>query len=180
MIKKNEAQNIVSQMLTIIGENPKREGLKDTPKRVVKMWKEVFRGYNKKERPKITVFENKNDGLAYDQMITDEGYFFSFCEHHMVPFFGQYYFGYIPDKKIIGLSKVARIVDYYSAKLQVQERLVKEVVDELQKSLSPKGIAFIIKARHLCKEMRGIKKVNGKVITSDVRGVFRDEPETRQ
>jgi GTP cyclohydrolase I len=97
----------------------------------------------------------------------------------MVPFFGTYYFAYIPNKKVLGLSKVARIVDYYAAKLQVQERLGKEIVDELEKELKPKGIALVLKARHLCKEMRGVKKINGEMTTSDLRGAFRKEPETR-
>jgi GTP cyclohydrolase I len=172
-------KDLVKSMLSAIGDNPDREGLKDTPSRVVKMWEELYRGYDKDQKPKVTVFDNKNDGLSYDQMITDTGYFFSQCEHHMVPFFGQYYFSYVPNEKIIGLSKVARIVDYYSAKLQVQERLVKEIVDELEQHLKPKGIALILKGRHLCKEMRGIKKINGFMTTSDLRGVFKDEPETR-
>jgi GTP cyclohydrolase I len=113
-------------------------------------------------------------------MIVDTGYYYSQCEHHMVPFFGNYYFAYIPGKKILGLSKVARIVDYYSAKLQIQERLVKEIVDEIEKQIQPKGIALVMKGRHLCKEMRGVKKVNGEMITSDIRGVFKTEAETRQ
>jgi GTP cyclohydrolase I len=173
-------KEIVRQMLVAIGENPDREGLLDTPNRVVKMWSEMFRGYNTLEKPSITAFENKCDGMSYEGMIIDTGYFYSQCEHHMVPFFGQYYFAYIPDKKIIGLSKVARIVDYFSAKLQVQERLVKEIVDELEKELAPQGIALVLKGRHLCKEMRGVKKVNGEMITADLRGSFKDNIPTRQ
>lgn len=173
-------EETVIQLLEIIGENPKREGLRDTPSRVVKMWREIFRGYDESQKPKITVFPNNNDGVHYDQMIVDTGYFYSHCEHHTVPFFGKYYFAYIPNKKILGLSKVARLVDFHSAKLQVQERLGKEILDDLEKELKPKGIALILKGRHLCKEMRGVKKVNGEMTTSDLRGVFRKKLEVRE
>ncbi len=173
-------EEIIKKMIGYMGDNCERKGLLDTPSRVAKMWQEIFRGYDLKQKPKITVFPNNNDGVCYDQMIIDTGYFYSQCEHHMVPFFGEYYFAYIPNNKIIGLSKVARIVDYYSAKLQVQERLGKEILDELEEKLEPLGIALILKGRHLCKEMRGVKKVNGKMITSDLRGVFRNKFEVRQ
>src|SRR5680860_277478 len=179
MKKENKKINLVKNMLIMIGDNPDRNGLKDTPQRVVKMWGEVFRGYNKKNKPTVTTFDNNSDGIMYDQMIVDSGYFFSYCEHHMIPFFGRYYFAYIPDKKILGLRKVARIVDYFSARLQIQERLVKDVVDELEKILQPKGIALVIQARHLCKEMRGVAKHNGEMTTSDLRGAFRKNESTR-
>lgn len=171
--------NVVKQMLKNIGENPEREGLLDTPARVTKMWNEMFRGYDKKQLPRLAIFDNNADGIQYDQMIVDTGYFYSQCEHHMVPFFGDYYFAYIPNDKILGLSKVARVVDFFSAKLQIQERLVKEVVDYLEAELQPKGIALVMKGRHLCKEMRGAKKVNGQMITSDLRGVFKTEDSAR-
>ena len=118
-----------NRILIKIGEDPLREGLVGTPKRIAKMYGEIFRGYDPSRRPSITVFPNGKDGINYDQMITDRGKFYSHCEHHAVPFFGEYIFGYIPDKKIVGLSKVARLVDYYAAKLQIQERLVKEIAD---------------------------------------------------
>lgn len=166
-------------MLAAIGDNPLRQGVVDTPERVVKMWKEIFRGYDPLQKPTITVFDNNEDGIVYDQMIIDTGYFYSQCEHHMVPFFGDYFFSYIPNKKIMGLSKIARIVDYYSAKLQTQERLVKEIVDEIERVTKPKGIALVMRGRHLCKEMRGVRKVHGNMVTSDLRGAFKKEPETR-
>jgi len=142
------------------------------------MWKELFRGYDPEQKPKITVFDNGADGLVYDNMVIDTGDFYSQCEHHMVPFFGQYWFAYVPDKKILGISKVARVVDYYSAKLQVQERLVKEVLDEIEKQVQPLGIALVMKGEHLCKTMRGVKK-KGFMVTSDLRGVFKAKPEAR-
>lgn len=175
----NWNEYLVKSFLSAIGEDPKREGLLETPQRVVKMWQELYRGYDEAQKPIITVFDNNKDGIKYDQMIIDTGYFYSQCEHHMVPFFGQYYFGYVPGNKVIGLSKVARIVDYYSAKLQIQERLVKEIVDEIERVAKPKGIALVLKGRHLCKEMRGVKKVEGEMVTSDLRGAFKNEPEAR-
>jgi GTP cyclohydrolase IA len=175
---QTDDEDIVTRMLERIGENPNREGLIDTPKRVVKMWNEIFRGYDETKKPKITVFDNGVDGLTYDNMVVDTGDFYSQCEHHMVPFFGNYWFAYVPDKKILGISKVARIVDHYASKLQIQERLVKEVLDEIEKAVQPKGIALVMKGEHLCKTMRGVKK-KGFMVTSDLRGVFKDKPETR-
>lgn len=173
-------ENNIREIIQLIGDNPKREGLLDTPKRVAKMYLELFKGYDKEQKPKITVFDNGHDGIKVNEMIIDTGYFYSHCEHHMVPFFGQYYFAYIPNKKIVGISKIARLVDYHSAKLQVQERLTKEVVDDIEKLLKPRGVALIMKARHLCKEMRGIKKYNSEMMTSEMRGVFKNNSKTRE
>jgi len=171
-------EKLVKETLRAIGENPNREGLLETPKRVVKMWKEIFRGYDESQKPKITTFDNGTDGLTYDNMVIDTGDFYSQCEHHIVPFFGNYWFAYIPDKKILGISKVARLVDFHSAKLQIQERLVKDVLDDLEKALEPKGIALIMKGEHLCKTMRGAKK-KGHMFTSDLRGAFKEQADTR-
>ena len=184
-MKLEVSEELVVRQLEFIGEDPNREGLIDTPKRVVKMWKELFRGYDKNQKPKVTVFDNGNDGINVDQMICDEGEFNSFCEHHMLPFFGKYYFSYIPHSKgkILGLSKVARVVDYFSAKLQIQERLVKEIVDCLWNELSkdgqePLGMALIMEAEHLCKTMRGVKK-KGLMRSSEMKGVFRTDLSAR-
>ncbi len=169
----------IRQLLEWIGEDPNREGLRETPLRVVNMFTEIFKGYKDEDSLKITTFPNNDDGINYDQMITDKGYFYSFCEHHCVPFFGEYYIGYIPDKKVIGLSKIARIVDYYGSRLQVQERLTQQILSKLEKELEPKGVIVILKARHLCREMRGIKKQEAMMGTSAISGVF-NQPETRQ
>ncbi len=171
---EDDAEKTITRMLEQIGENPNRAGIKETPKRVVKMWKEIFRGYDIEQKPKLTVFDNGEDGVNYDQMIFDTGKFFSHCEHHMVPFFGQYFFAYIPNKKIVGISKVARLVDYHCAKLQIQERLVKDILDDIEKEIEPLGCALIMKGTHLCKVMRGVKK-DGEMITSDLRGNFRKQ-----
>ncbi|MES2023330.1 MAG: GTP cyclohydrolase I FolE [Patescibacteria group bacterium] len=178
-MKNSDKEKIVRNMLRAIGDDPKREGLKDTPARIARMWSEMFVGYDKNKKPHITLFSNKKDGIHYDQMIIDTGYFFSHCEHHGVPFFGQYYFAYIPKEKVMGLSKVSRVVDYFSARLQIQERLVKDIVDEIEKAVEPDGIALVLKARHLCKEMRGVKKIESAMITTDLRGSFREDPATR-
>lgn len=191
--KKEQNEDLIRRILYQIGEDPEREGLVGTPERVVRMWSEIYRGYDKSQRPKVSVFQNGSDGLVYDQMITDSGSFYSHCEHHMVPFFGQYYFAYVPhpDGLIIGLSKVARLVDYHAAKLQIQERLVNDIVEDIWDSLSykitddgiatlvePLGMALVMKGEHLCKSMRGVKK-KGVMTTSVLKGVF-EKSEVRQ
>lgn len=180
-------EQIVISMLEVIGENPLREGLVETPTRVVKMWKEMFRGYEIEDKPIVSIFKNGSDGLVYDQMIGDTGDFYSTCEHHMVPFFGQYWFGYIPssDGGIIGLSKVARIVDFHCAKLQIQERLVHEIVEDLWDLLSnggltpPLGMGLVMKGEHLCKTMRGVKK-KGQMTTTKLKGLFLTDVSAKQ
>lgn len=177
----NKIERLWKEILKEIGENPDREGLKDTPKRIAKMYKELFRGYDENQKPKVTTFNNGADGVVYDQMILDTGSYYSQCEHHGVPFFGNYWFAYIPNPrgKILGLSKVARVVDYFSAKLQIQERLVSDIVNYLWKELSkdgmePLGMGLILKGEHLCKTMRGAKK-KGIMTTSIMKGVFREQ-----
>lgn len=172
-------QNRIRSILELIGDNPNREGLKETPKRVARMYKELYKGYNKEEKPRITVFTNGSDGIKIDEMITKSGYFYSTCEHHMVPFFGEFYFGYIPDGKFLGISKIPRVVDYCAAKLQVQERLTTEIVDMLSEAVVPIGIGLVMKARHLCEEMRGVKKHDCLTTTSCLRGVFKNNIGTR-
>jgi GTP cyclohydrolase I len=169
-------EQLIKSLLEAVGEDPKREGLKDTPLRVAKMYRETLKGYCEEEKPKITVFNN-NEG--YTEMIIDEGYFYSMCEHHMVPFFGKVYIAYIPDKKIIGISKLARVVDHYAARLQVQERLTQQVATYLQEVLQPRGVAVVMHARHLCREMRGIKKLNAHMTTSELLGTFKSNIKTR-
>jgi len=176
----------IREILSYIGEDTTRPGLIQTPKRVVKMWGEMFRGYDQSQRPNVSIFENGSDGLTYDQMIIDNGDFYSHCEHHMVPFFGQYWFGYIPDPEgmIVGLSKVARVVDYHAAKLQIQERLVHDVVEHLWTELTtqgvprPLGMGLVMRGEHLCKTMRGVKK-KGKMTTTKLKGAFLDNPAVR-
>lgn len=173
---------LIQDLLNAIGEDPKRTGLKGTPERVVRMWDEIFAGYDKKNKPKITIFPNGEDGIFYDEMIVDTGGFYSHCEHHMVPFFGTYWFGYIPNPKgsIIGISKVARLVDFHSAKLQIQERLTQDIVEDIWNQLIsneknlPLGMGLIMKGQHLCKTMRGVRK-KGETTTTKLKGVFKTD-----
>lgn len=169
---KAKIESLIAQLLIEIGENPKRTGLVDTPKRVAKMYTEIFAGYDEKNKPNLTVFPNNDDGLVFNGMIIDQGYFFSHCEHHMVPFFGNYYFGYIPDKILIGASKIGRLINFHSAKLQIAERLCRMVIDDIEAALEPHGCILIMSARHLCKEMRGVKMVNSPFEVDDARGYF--------
>ncbi len=174
----------VVRMLEYIGENPNREGLIGTPDRIRRMWGEIFRGYDPSRKPKITVFDNGVDGVAYDNMVIDEGCFYSMCEHHMMPFFGHYWFAYIPNPKgkILGISKVGRVVDYCAAKLQIQERLVHDIIEMLKEALGnenpPLGIALVMKGEHLCKSMRGVKK-KGVMTSSCLLGAFKDDAQVR-
>ena len=186
-IKHTDTQTIeysIKNIFQHIGEDPERAGLKETPSRMTKMWEETFRGYDISKKPKVTTFQNGADGIVYDNMIVDTGSFYSTCEHHFMPFFGTYYFAYIPHPNglILGLSKVARVVDFYSAKLQIQERLVSDVVNEIKKALGeenpPLGIALVMKGEHLCKTMRGVKK-KGEMTTSCLTGWFQDDINTR-
>ena len=174
----------IRRMLEYIGEDPNREGLIGTPDRIVRMWKEIFRGYDPSQKPKITVFDNGKDGITYDNMVIDEGKFVSNCEHHCVWFWGKYYFAYIPNPKgkILGISKIGRIVDYCSARLQIQERLVHDIVKMLKEALGeenpPLGIALVMKGHHSCKEFRGAKK-EGLMTSSYLDGAFKEDAQVR-
>jgi GTP cyclohydrolase IA len=155
--------------LSCIGEDPEREGLKDTPKRVIRAWNEIFSGYHEKVEDIMTCFGS--DG--YDQIILlKDVEMYSTCEHHMLPFIGKAHIAYLPDKKIIGISKLARLLEIYSRRLQIQERIGQQVTDALMKYLEPKGAACVISAQHLCMQMRGVSKQNSVMITSSMKGVF--------
>lgn len=186
LISENQSQIefCIQEMLALIGEDNQREGLVGTPNRIARMFKEIFRGYDPEQKPKITTFENGKDGIVYDNMVIDEGDFYSMCEHHMMPFFGRYWFAYIPNPKgkILGISKIGRVVDYCSAKLQIQERLVHEIVDMLSDALGsenpPLGIALVMEGEHLCKTMRGAKK-KGVMKSSYLTGLFKTDAQLR-
>lgn len=187
-LTKEQAEKNVRELLHYIGEDPDRVGLQGSPERIVRMWAEIFRGYDPFQMPKITTFPNGEDGLTYDTMVVDEGNFHSMCEHHAMPFFGKYWFAYIPHPKgkILGLSKIARVVDFCSAKLQVQERLVNEVVTIINDALTegegaaypPLGIALVMEGEHLCKTMRGVKK-KGTMFSSYLTGEFKNDSTVR-
>jgi GTP cyclohydrolase I len=184
MISKEKARENIRELLEYIGENPDRDGLKETPDRILRMFGEMFRGYDPAQKPVVTTFRNGADGIVYDNMVVDTGSFYSVCEHHFRTFFGDYWFAYIPNRrgKILGLSKIGRVVDYCSARAQVQERLVHDVVQMLSEALDdeypPLGMALMMRGRHMCKESRGVRK-EGAMVSTYLTGIFRTDAQTR-
>ncbi|PIR54789.1 GTP cyclohydrolase I FolE [Candidatus Peregrinibacteria bacterium CG10_big_fil_rev_8_21_14_0_10_36_19] len=169
-------EELARQLIIEIGEDPKREGLKDTPKRVAKSFERIFGGYLKDPKEILTTFDGEN----YDEMIICKNIdFYSTCEHHMQPFFGQAWIGYIPNKKIVGISKLPRILDIFSRRLQNQERITTQVADTLQELLSPIGVGVVLEAEHLCMKCRGVEKQNTLMTTSAFRGTFKKKAKTR-
>ena len=157
-ISRDEAEKAIKTLLSYIGENPDREGLKGTPDRIIRMWDEIFRGYDKDKIPRITTFPNED---KCTDIVFDSGDYYSMCEHHILPFFGKYYFAYIPspDGRILGISKVARVIGYCAARLQLQERLAIDIIKMLDAALNGKalGFAIVMRGQHLCKSMRGVR-----------------------
>lgn len=178
-IKREDVEKALQTLLSYIGEDPSREGLKGTPDRIIRMWGEIFRGYDPSQKPKITTFENDEHST---DMVFDSGDYYSMCEHHVLPFFGKYYFAYVPspDGRILGISKIARVVGYCAARLQLQERLAIDIVKMLDDALSGKvlGFAIVMKGQHLCKTMRGVRN-KGKMTVSHFTGIFKDDSEKR-
>ena len=172
-----KVENAVKEILKEIGENPKRDGLIDTPNRVMKLYKELTRGYN--EEPDDVV----NDAiykLDYDEMvIVKDIEYYSLCEHHILPFFGKCHVAYIPKGRVIGLSKIPRIVDVYARRLQVQERMTVQIANYLNEKVKPKGVAVVVNGFHLCMAMRGIMKADANMLTSSMLGAFRNDERTR-
>jgi len=169
-------EDLVKKILQKIGEDPSREGLKDTPKRVVKAWEKIFSGYNKKPEDVLTVFDGEN----YDQMVVVKDIeFYSTCEHHMLPFFGKVHIGYIPNGRIIGLSKIPRIVEIFARRMQNQERMTSQIAESLDKLLKPKGVGVIVEAKHFCMMARGVEKQSSKATTSSLYGLFKTNQNTR-
>lgn len=169
----NQEETIRNQLKTI-GEDPEREGLQDTPRRIIKMWGEIYKGYKQDPRDVLTTFSA--DG--HDQIILLKDIeLYSMCEHHMVPFYGKAHVAYLPDPvgKIVGISKLARLVDLYARRLQIQERIGDQVTDALMEHLQPLGAACIIEATHMCMRMRGVEKQNSVMVTSSIRGAFKDD-----
>ena len=170
-------QEITKLLLSEIGEDPTREGLINTPERVAKAWDFFSQGYraNVEEIVNGAIFEED----CSEMVVVRDIEFFSMCEHHMIPFFGRCHVGYLPNKKIIGLSKIPRIVDAFSQRLQVQERLTNQIAETLLDILDPVGVGVIMEGRHLCMQMRGVEKQNSFATTSSMLGQFRESPETR-
>ena len=167
----------IKEILLEIGEDPKREGLRDTPDRMERMFKEITSGY--RIDPKDVINEAIFH-IKYDEMVVVKDIeFYSLCEHHMLPFFGKCNIAYIPNGKVVGLSKIPRIVEVFSKRLQVQERMTVQIADFLKKELDPQGVAVVVEAYHLCMAMRGIKKSGANMLTSSMRGVFKKDERTR-
>lgn len=177
MIDKKKAPELIAGVLYMLGENPTREGLIETPNRVVKSWGELYKGYGMEPKQILsTSFES--DG--YDQMVILKNIeFYSTCEHHMLPFFGKAHVAYIPKKRVVGLSKLARLVECYSRRLQIQERLTNQVVEALMQELKPAGAICVMEAKHFCMVARGVNKQNSVMTTSALAGVFKSKPAAR-
>lgn len=170
-------QSLVGSLLKEIGEDPKREGLLNTPYRVAKAYEFLTSGYNKKIEEVINnaIFEVK-----YDEMVLVKNIdFYSLCEHHLLPFYGKVHVAYIPNGSVVGLSKIPRIVEVFSRRLQVQERMTQEIADTIEKYLQPQGVAVVSEAYHMCMMMRGVEKQNSSATASAVHGVFKDDSRTR-
>jgi len=173
-------QNIeykIKDILQYIGDDPGREGLINTPKRIVKSWKKLYGGYAEDPNKILsTVFK---EGVCDEMVILKNIEFYSTCEHHMLPFFGVIHIGYIPDTKVVGISKLARLVEVFARRLQIQERMTDQIAEALVKSLSPLGVFVIAEAQHFCMVSRGVEKQKSKMITSSIKGVFMTKLEAR-
>jgi GTP cyclohydrolase I len=171
-----QIKDAVAEIISAIGEDPGREGLRDTPDRVARMYAEVFAGLH--QDPVNVLQTGFEEG--YDEMVIARDIsFFSMCEHHFLPFYGTVHVGYIPTGRIVGISKLARVVDILSRRPQVQERLTAQIADALVEGLDPIGVGVVVEAEHLCMMMRGVRKPGSKIVTSVNRGGFRTDPRTR-
>jgi GTP cyclohydrolase IA len=176
-VRLREFQTLVRRELELLGEDPDRPGLANTPRRVASAFTWLTRGYERRVEDVVgdALFEEKHQNMV---MVRDIE-LYSLCEHHLLPFFGRAHVAYIPDGRIVGLSKLPRIVEVYARRLQVQERLTEEIAEAIDNVLRPAGVGVVIEAVHLCTRMRGVEKQNSKMITSALRGLFRDDARTR-
>lgn len=170
MLNRDEKEKIVKHMLIAIGEDPEREGLINTPSRVVRSWEKLFGGY--KEDPEKILATSFTEGACNEMVVLKDVEFYSMCEHHILPFFGKIHIGYIPNGKVVGISKLARVVEVFARRVQIQERMTQQISDCIMKILQPKGVIVICEAGHHCMKSRGIEKQNSVMITSAIKGVF--------
>ena len=178
-VSENQALESVKTLIRWAGDNPEREGLKETPKRVIKSYKDFFSGYNSDPREILSKKFKEVDG--YDEIIILKNIRLeSHCEHHMVPFIGTAHVGYLPKNKVVGLSKLARLVEAFAKRLQIQEKLTAQIANAIDEVLQPKGVGVIIEASHLCVATRGIHKPDSKMVTSRMLGSFRNDQATRK
>ena len=175
-VSEEELRSALCTIIRAIGEDPQREGLLETPDRIMRMYKEIFRGYDPARKPSITTFPNT---ARTTEMVFDSGDYYSMCEHHILPFFGRVSIAYIPKGQIVGLSKLARIVDICAHKLQVQERLTAEICRHIEQVLNPGGVIVVCHAQHLCMKMRGVEKQDAYTTTVHHSGLFSADPQLR-
>jgi len=176
---RSEVEEAVRTILLWTGEDPNRDGLRDTPKRVTKAFEEYFRGYN--EDPEEILSTTFEETAGYDEMIVLRGIRFeSHCEHHMAPIIGRAWVAYIPNGRVVGISKLARVVEVYAKRLQIQEKMTAQIANAIDAVLQPQGVAVVLKAEHFCMTARGIMKPGTDLVTSRMLGCFRDSPTTRQ
>ncbi|MBX7490060.1 GTP cyclohydrolase I FolE [Helicobacter turcicus] len=175
---KDSAEELIRSIFDHIGEDRNREGLLDTPKRVVKSWEHLYSGY--KSNPKEILGTVFTEGACDEMVVLRDIEFYSVCEHHMLPFFGRISIGYIPDSKVVGISKLARLVEVYSRRLQIQEKMTAQIADTLMEVLQPKGVMVVAEAKHMCMVMRGVEKQNSQMLTSAIRGLFKSDHRTRE
>jgi GTP cyclohydrolase I len=174
---KRVVADAIATILTTLGEDPQRDGLQRTPERVARMYDEILAGYAVDPH---TLLNDALFDVEYDEMVLVNNIeFYSMCEHHLLPIVGVAHVAYVPDKKVVGLSKIPRIVDAFARRLQVQERMTRQIADLLSELIRPKGVAVVVDASHMCVMMRGAKKSHARMRTSALTGVFRDNPKTR-
>ena len=172
----NKLEEVGRQLISALGEDPTREGLRDTPRRFAKAWAEFVSGYGPAPEGEMRTFCAE----GFDEMVLVKGIrFFSMCEHHLLPVVGTVSVGYVPNGRVVGLSKIPRIVERFGRRLQNQERMTAQIADALEAALTPRGVAVLCSAEHFCMSMRGVKQVGALTDTSAVRGIFRTDPRTR-
>jgi len=177
MSKSEEFELAIRKVLELIGEDPNREGLLKTPSRVAKAWGFLTEGYSQDPKDILNqaLFTTSNDEMVVVRDIE----FYSTCEHHMLPIIGRAHVAYIPDGKVVGLSKIPRIVNVFARRLQIQEQMTEQIADAILESINPKGVAVVLHARHMCMEMRGVEKINSTTVSSALRGLFKSDQRTR-
>jgi GTP cyclohydrolase I len=174
---KENIADLMRKVIALLGEDPEREGLRKTPERFEKALKFLTSGYHQNLD---NVLNGATFSVHYDEMVVVKDIeFFSLCEHHLLPFFGKAHVAYLPSKRVLGLSKIARLVNMYARRLQIQERMTSQIADAISEKISPEGVGVIIEARHLCMQMRGVEKQHGQAVTSAMLGSFRHDKQTR-
>ncbi len=173
----DQIEAAISSLLTSVGEDPQRDGLRNTPARVARMYAELLSGYH---IDPTTLINGALFDVDYDEMVVVKSIeYYSLCEHHLLPFYGHAHVAYIPRNKVLGLSKIPRVVDMFARRLQVQERMTRQIADFLQEVLHPQGVAVVVEGAHLCAMMRGVKKANARMVTSSLIGRFKSDARTR-